>query len=130
MKTYVHFAVNKMEATSAGRNVTKNVVYREVPLHRRQPPPPQVPVPNTPAIPLDHDHSSALDYTGVYDNRQEQAQSISATLPSNITLAPLPTEREAEVFLIAKKHLLNRANRLLSTWSPRKLLMTSLIPYP
>ena len=119
-----------MDATSAEKNVTKNVVFREVLLHRRQPPPPQVHVPNTPAIPLEHDHSSTLDYTGVYDNRQEQAQSISATLPSNITLAPLPTEREAEVFLIAKKHLLNRANRLLSTWSPRKLLMTSLIPYP
>ena len=85
-----------MEATSAERNVTKNVVYREVLLHRRRPPPPQVPVPNTPAIPLEHDHSSDLDYNAVYDNREEQAQSVSASLPSNVTLAPLPTAREAE----------------------------------
>ena len=85
-----------MEATSAERNVTKNVVYREVLLHRRQPPPPQVPVPTKPAIPLEHGHSSDLDYNGVYDNREEQAQSVSASLPSNVTLAPLPTAREAE----------------------------------
>ena len=76
-----------MAATSAEKNVTKNVVYREVLLHKRQPPPPQVPVPNTPAIPLEHDHSSDLDYNGVYDNREEQAQSVSASLPSNVTLA-------------------------------------------
>ena len=55
-----------------------------------------------PAIPLEHDHSSDLDYNAVYDNRQEQAQSVSASLPSNVTLAPLPTAREAEVFPIAK----------------------------
>ena len=91
-----------MEATSAERSVTKNVVYREVLLHRRQPPPPQVPVPTTPAIPLEHGHSSDLDYNGVYDNREEQAQSVSASLPSNVTLAPLPTAREAEVFSIAE----------------------------
>ena len=91
-----------MEATSAEKNVTKNVVYREVLLHRRQPPPPQVPVPTTPAIPLEHGHSSDLDYNGVYDNREEQAQSVSASLPSNVTLAPLPTAREAEVFSIAE----------------------------
>ena len=94
-----------MEATSVERNVTKNVVYREVLLHRRQPPPPQVPVSNTPAISLGHDHSSSLDYHGIYDNRQEHAQSVSVTLPSNVTLAPLPTAREAEVFPIAKKQL-------------------------
>ena len=92
----VLFAVKKMEATSAERNITKNVVFREVLLHRRQPPPPQVPVPTTPAIPLEHGHSSDLDYNGVYDNREEQAQSVSASLPSNVTLAPLPTAREAE----------------------------------
>jgi len=92
----VLFAVKNTEATSAERNVTKNVVHREVLLHRRQPPPPQVPVPNTPAVPLESDHSSALDYNGVYDNRQEQAQRVSATLPSNVTLAALPTAREAE----------------------------------
>ena len=64
---------------------------------RRQPPPPQVPVPNTPAIPLESDLSSALDHLSVYDNRQEDVQpSLSATLPSNVTLAPLPTAREAE----------------------------------
>ena len=96
----VLFAVKNTEATSAERNVTKNVVYREVLLHRRQPPPPQVPVPNTPAVPLESDHSSALDYNGVYDNRQEQAQRVSATLPSNVTLAALPTAREAEVFWV------------------------------
>ena len=80
-----------MAATSAEKNVTKNVVYREVLLHRRQPPPPQVPVPNTPAIPLESDLSSALDHLSVYDNRQEDVQpSLSATLPSNVTLAPLP----------------------------------------
>merc|ERR1712004_315353 len=89
----VLFAVKKMDATSAEKNVTKNVVFREVLLHRRQPPPPQVPVPTTPAIPLEHGHSSDLDY-----NREEQAQSVSASLPSNVTLAPLPTAREAEVF--------------------------------
>ena len=85
-----------MDATSPERNITKNVVFREVLLHRRQPPPPQVPVPTTPAIPLEHGHSSDLDYNGVYDNREEQAQSVSASLPSNVTLAPLPTAREAE----------------------------------
>ena len=86
-----------MAATSAEKNVTKNVVYREVLLHKRQPPPPQVPVPNTPAIPLESDLSSALDHLSVYDNRQEDVQpSLSATLPSNVTLAPLPTAREAE----------------------------------
>ena len=111
-----------MEATSAERNVTKNVVYREVLLHRRQPPPPQVPVPTTPAIPLEHGHSSDLDYNGVYDNREEQAQSVSASLPSNVTLAPLPTAREAEVFFITKKQLLNWSNRPLPIWSLSKLL--------
>ena len=111
-----------MDATSAEKNVTKNVVFREVLLHRRQPPPPQVPVPTTPAIPLEHGHSSDLDYNGVYDNREEQAQSVSASLPSNVTLAPLPTAREAEVFSIAKKHILNRANRPLPIWSLSKLL--------
>ena len=99
----VLFAVKKMAATSAEKNVTKNVVYREVLLHRRQPPPPQVPVPNTPAIPLESDLSSALDHLSVYDNRQEDVQpSLSATLPSNVTLAPLPTAREAEVFSVSK----------------------------
>ena len=112
-----------MDATSAEKNVTKNVVYREVLLHRRQPPPPQVPVPTTPAIPLEHGHSSDLDYNGVYDNREKQVQSVSASLPSNVTLAPLPTAREAEVFSIAKKHILNRANRPLPIRSLRKLLM-------
>ena len=111
-----------MEATSAERNVTKNVVYREVLLHRRQPPPPQVPVPTTPAIPLEHGHSSDLDYNGVYDNREEQAQSVSASLPSNVTLAPLPTAREAEVYPITKKQLLNWSNRPLPIWSLSKLL--------
>ena len=96
----VLFAVKNTEATSAERNVTKNVVYREVLLHRRQPPPPQVPVPNTPAVPLESDHSSALDYNGVYDNRQKQAQRVSATLPSHVTLAALPTAWEAEVFWV------------------------------
>ena len=100
-----------MDATSPERNITKNVVFREVLLHRRQPPPPQVPVPTTPAIPLEHGHSSDLDYNGVYDNREEQAQSVSASLPSNVTLAPLPTAREAEVFFITKKQLLNWSNR-------------------
>ena len=112
-----------MEATSVERNVTKNVVYREVLLHRRQPPPPQVPVSNTPAISLGHDHSSSLDYHGIYDNRQEHAQSVSVTLPSNVTLAPLPTAREAEVFFITKKQLLNWSNRPLPIWSLSKLLM-------
>ena len=73
-----------MEATSAERNVTKYVVYREVLLHRRQPLPPQVPVPNTPAIPLKHDHSSALDYNVVYDNRQEQGKLRYFLLQKNI----------------------------------------------
>ena len=92
-----------MAATSAEKNVTKNVVYREVLLHRRQPPPPQIPVPNTPVIQLESDHSSALDHLSIYDKRQEDAQpSLSATLPSNVTLAPLPTAREAEVFPFAK----------------------------
>ena len=99
----VLFAVKKMAATSAEKNITKNVVYREVLLHKRQPPPPQVPVPNTPAIPLESDLSSALDHLSVYDNRQEDVQpSLSATLPSNVTLAPLPTAREAEVFSVSK----------------------------
>ena len=119
----VLFAVKKMAATSAEKNVTKNVVYREVLLHRRQPPPPQVPVPNTPAIPLESDLSSALDHLSVYDNRQEDVQpSLSATLPSNVTLAPLPTAREAEVISVAKKQLLNCANRPLPIWSLSKLL--------
>ena len=99
----VIFAVKKMDAISAERFVTKNVVYREVLLHRRQPPPPQIPVPNTPVIQLERDHSSALDHLSIYDKRQEDAQtSLSATLPSNVTLAPLPTAREAEVFPFAK----------------------------
>ena len=119
----VLFAVKKMAATSAEKNVTKNVVYREVLLHRRQPPPPQVPVPNTPAIPLESDLSSALDHLSVYDNRQEDVQpSLSATLPSNVTLAPLPTAREAEVISVAKKQLLSCANRPLPIWSLSKLL--------
>ena len=39
------------------------------------------------------------------DNRQEDAMaqpSLSATLPSDVTLASLPSAREAEIFPIAK----------------------------
>ena len=118
----VIFAVKKMEATSVERFVTKNVVYREVLLHRRRPPPPQVdPVPNPAAILLETDHSPALDYLSIYDNMEEEEDdqpreerrihqpatalptpSLSATLPTNVTLAPLPTVREAEVFFFKK----------------------------
>ena len=99
----VIFAVKKMEATSAERFVTKNVVYREVLLHRRHHLPlPQVePAPNPILLPTDQ--SADFDYNGIYDNiggeekEDEHHHHLSASLPSNITLAPLPTAREAEV---------------------------------
>ena len=140
----VIFAVKKMEATSVERFVTKNVVYREVLLHRRRPPPPQVdPVPNPAAILLETDHSPALDYLSIYDNMEEEEDdqpreerrihqpatalptpSLSATLPTNVTLAPLPTVREAEVFSFKKNlgELENHPTRLQPTWRVSKLL--------
>ena len=118
----VIFAIKKLEATSPERFLAKNVVYREVLLHRRCPPPPQVePATNPATIPLPSDQSAEFDYTGIYDDigeeegedepdhpRQERRvpppvtalPSLSAPLPSNITLAALPTAREAEVFLV------------------------------
>jgi hypothetical protein len=108
-----------MEATSAERFVTKNVVYREVLLHRRHhlPPPLQVepaPKPPTAAVVVLADQPDDLDYTGIYDGIGEEEEeeravrrtlpapvptlpSLSHPLPPNVTLALPPTAREAEV---------------------------------
>ena len=120
----VVFAVQKLGATvtSAERFLTKNVVYREVLLHRRRPPPPQVDS-NPATITLEADHSSVLDFDSIYDNIGDEEEGddqprgknrirpvtdlptpmLSATLPSNVTLAPLLTAREAEVFVLKKR---------------------------
>ena len=69
----VIFAIKKLEATSPERFLAKNVVYREVLLHRRCPPPPQVePATNPATIPLPSDQSADFDYTGIYDDIGEE----------------------------------------------------------
>ena len=140
----VIFAVKKTETTSSEKFVTKNVVFREVLLHRRRPPPPQVES-NPATIPLETDHSSALDYDSIYDDVDEKEEgddqprwervprritalptpSLTACLPSNVTLAPLPTVREAEVSVLQNNstQLKNHANRLRLTWRVSMLLM-------
>ena len=119
----VIFAIKKMGVTSPERLLTKNVVYREVLLHRRVLPPAQAEPDTNPAtIALPTDQSADFDYTGIYDDINEEEEedepnhprqprqdrrappavtplpSLSAPLPSNVTLAALPTAREAEVF--------------------------------
>ena len=69
------------------------------------------------------DHSSVLDFDSIYDNIGDDEEGddqprgenrirpvtdlptpmLSATLPSNVTLAPLLTAREAEVFVLKKR---------------------------
>ena len=141
----VVFAVQKLgaTATSAEKFLTKNVVYREVLLHRRRPPPPQVDS-NPATITLEADHSAVLDIDSIYDNIGDDEEGddqprgenrirpvtdlptpmLSATLPSNVTLAPLPTAREAEVFVLKKtlSLLQNNASRLRLTWRVRMTL--------
>ena len=113
------FAIKKMGVTSPERFLAKNVVFREVLLHRRVPPTAQaVPATNPATIPLPTDQSDDFDYTGIYDDIGEEEEeyeprqerrvppavtappSLSAPLPSNVTLAALPTAREAEVFWV------------------------------
>ena len=92
-------------------------------LHRRVLPPAQAEPDTNPAtIALPTDQSADFDYTGIYDDINEEEEedepnhprhprqdrrappavtplpSLSAPLPSNVTLAALPTAREAEVF--------------------------------
>ena len=120
----VLFAVKKMEATSARRtsrriwSIGRSYFTSVNPLLLPSLSPTRLPF----HLNMTINHSSALDCNGVYDKRQEKAQSVSATLPSNVTLAPLPTAREAEVFPITKNKLLKRANRMLPSWSLSKLL--------
>ena len=108
--------------------LTKNVVYREVLLHRRGLPPTAnlQPVSSlrptaTAAVNVSADQPDDLDYTGIYDGIGEEEEeegadsrgegsvhrtlptpipalpSLSHPLPPNVTLALLPTAREAEV---------------------------------
>ena len=100
--------------------LTKNVVYREVLLHRRCLPPtsnrqPASSLPPSAAVVVSAGEPDDLDYTGIYDGMEEEDEgadntvrrtlpasvpalpSLSHPLPPNVTLAPLPTAREAEV---------------------------------
>ena len=78
---------------------------------------------NPATITLEADHSSVLDFDSIYDNFGDDEEGddqprgenrirpvtdlptpmLSATLPSNVTLAPLLTAREAEVFVLKKR---------------------------
>ena len=105
--------------------LTKNVVYREVLLHRRCLPPQLQPAsspPHSGTVVVSADQSDDLDYTGIYDGIADEEEeetdrrggeedtvhrtlpapvtalpSLSHPLPPNVTLAPPPTAREAEV---------------------------------